>query len=188
MWKLRCIAVLLIFMVSAYIVYWRVDFYNKLIPVKATVKIKSKSTNNRNSVKLNIETKEYNRIFKLSYVLFSSKIEDDMYVRANEHITAYIRPVDQAKLNTFTQPRNTVVKPTNNLEVYGVIAGQTWRSYTLKYDLLVDVVIILLYTFMASLIPLIANNKDLEKEWIGNTMSLIMFSLMITVYLLERFY
>jgi hypothetical protein len=180
--------VLLIFMVSAYIVYWRVDFYNKLIPVKATVKTSSKATNSRNTVRLEIETKEYKRILKLSYVLFSSKIEDDMYVRANEHITAYIRPVDQVKLNTVTQPRNTVVKPTNNLEVYGVIAGQTWRSYTLKYDLLVDVVIILLYTFMASLIPLIANNKDLEKEWIGNTMSLIMFSLMITVYLLERFY
>jgi hypothetical protein len=188
MHPLRIVALIIIALAAAYFVYWRVGYRQKLIPVSATVSTSAKAVNDHHSVGIRIQTDEYRRPLKLSYVLFSSKILEKMQVKRGERITFYISPKDTGDLNNNNLPdyRNSILR-IPDISIQAIRGGKTWRCFDPDYDLKIDLFTILLYTFFAALLPLMKKD-DTSANWAFNICFVAFLGLMVVVYFIERLY
>ncbi|CAM3871829.1 hypothetical protein MUGA111182_14450 [Mucilaginibacter galii] len=185
---LRIVALILIALTAVYFAYRRIESRQKLIPVSATVSNSAKAVDDHHTLSIRIQTNEYRRPIRLSYVLFSSKIEERMQVKEGERITFYISPKGTVDLNNHNLPdyKHSILR-IPDIRIQAIRGGATWRSFDPDYELKIDLVTILLYTFFAALLPLM--KKDNTSANRPFTICFIaFFGLMIVVYLMERLY
>jgi len=185
---LRIVALIIIALTAAYFAYWRVASRQKLIPVSATVSRSAKAVDDHHTVSIRIQTNEYLRPIRLSYVLFSSKIEERMQVKRGERITFYISPKDTVDLNNHNLPdyRHSILR-IPDIRIQAIRGGETWRSFDPGYELKIDLITILLYTFFAALLPLMKKD-DTSANWPFSICFAAFLGLMIVVYFMERLY
>jgi len=189
MYYLRIVALILIALIAAYIAYWRIGERQKLIPVYATVSNSAKAVDDHHTVSVRIQTDEYRRPLELSYVLFSSKIEERMQVKRGERITFYISPKDTVDLNNNNLPdyRNSNLR-IPDIKVQAIRGAATWRSFDPAYDLKIDLLTTLMYALLLGGLILVGGADATKPNWAFNIMMLGFFVLMIFIFFMQRLY
>ncbi|MDN5287830.1 MAG: hypothetical protein JWR38_4104 [Mucilaginibacter sp.] len=165
----------------------RINLYNSLIPVNATVNENSIALNNQHSLSLQIKTKEYKRTFEIRYVLLSWRIGNKMQVKEGEQIKIYINPKDKTKLNNSndTLYKNFLNIPMSNIKAYGAEVNNTWRSFSLYKDMIIDIVDMLILSFLLAIAAFLINGGMDHHRIINITLVCCFLLSMLALYILE---
>ena len=185
--KFRIIAIIFIVIMDGVYLNYRINLYHSLIPVNATVIENSTAFNNRHSLSLQIKTKEYKRTFEIRYVLLSWRIENRMQVKEGEQVKIYINPKDKIKLdnNNNTSYKNFLNIPMNNIKTYGVNGNNSWRSFSLYKDMLIDIVDMFILSLLLAIAVFFVKGGIDQHKIINITLTYFFLLSMLVLYLME---